>query len=121
MAFEKTKQHISKHKIVYVAVGSALVAATITAIALSQAKQIVVTDAFNVSWKPTKINNITTILERRGHPGNMVRCNQTGELFASQGRAAAANGLSPTSVGRNLAGLTDSVKGLSFTHMGEAK
>ena len=121
MAFEKTKQHISKHKIVYVAVGSAVVAATITAVALCHVKQIVITDAFNISWKPTKINNVTTVLERRGHPGNMIRCNQTGELFASQGRAAAVNGISASGLSKHLAGEYANIKGLSFTNLGEAQ
>ena len=70
-------------------------------------------------YKPTITNEVTTILERRGHPGNQIRWDQTGEVFASQERAATVSGVSPTSLSRHLKN-GKPVKGQTFTNLGEA-
>lgn len=72
----------------------------------------------NINADPIQ-NNITVALVRRGHPGNQILCNQTGEVFASQMRAAKANGISPSSLSEHLRGLKDDVNGLTFENLGE--
>jgi hypothetical protein len=66
-------------------------------------------------------NTVTTILERRGHPGFMVRCKETGEVWASQNRAAACMNISESELSKHLNGLTNHVKGKTFERLGEAK
>lgn len=63
--------------------------------------------------------NYNELLSRRGHPGNAVKCEETGEIFASQNRAAEANNISPTTLRRNLIGEIPDAKGLHFTKLGE--
>lgn len=75
-----------------------------------------------IAWNsPTTINlEQTTTLVRRGHPGNMVKCMETGEVFASQNRAADVMGISRSALSNHLKGDTSSVKGYTFQHRGEA-
>lgn len=63
--------------------------------------------------------NYNEILSRRGHPGNAVKCEETGEIFASQNRAAEANKISPSRLASHLAGNLENVGGLHFTKLGE--
>ena len=66
-------------------------------------------------WKPN--NTTVTVLERRGHPGWVTRCIETGEVYASQTRAAACNDISPSMMSSHLNGQTESVKGLHFERL----
>lgn len=58
-------------------------------------------------------------LIRRGHPGNIIKCVETGEVFASQNRAADALGVSKTALGKHLKGFADSANGYHFELIGE--
>ena len=75
-----------------------------------------------IAWhSPTTINlEQTTTLVRRGHPGNIIKCVETGELFASQNRAADILGISKTSLSQHLKGKRPSVSGYTFENLGEA-
>ena len=59
-------------------------------------------------------------LKRRGHPGYVVRCNETGETFASINRAATMNDISPSTIRNQICGRIPNAKGLTFTKLGEA-
>ena len=59
-------------------------------------------------------------LKRRGHPGYVVRCNETGETFASQNRAAETLGVSPSALSLHLRGDRQRAGGYTFTKLGEA-
>jgi hypothetical protein len=65
-------------------------------------------------------NIIVTDLSRRGHPGNLVLCNETGEVFASQNRAAQAMGINASELSKNIRGLVSDAGGFTFTKLGEA-
>lgn len=65
-------------------------------------------------------NTVITTLERRGHPGWIVKCKETGELFASQNRAAEANGIDPSIMSRHLNGVFENAQGKHFERIGEA-
>lgn len=65
-------------------------------------------------------NPIITYLERRGHPGNIIRCKDTGEVWASQNRCADVMNISRTSLKRHLDGLVENVDGFRFEILGEA-
>lgn len=59
--------------------------------------------------------NYNTVLVSRDNPSIPVRCIDTGEVFASQNRAAQANGLDSSDLSRHLRGVGgDHVKGLRF-------
>lgn len=61
------------------------------------------------------MNNYNTVLVSRDNPSIPVRCIDTGEVFASQSRAAQANGLDSSDLSRHLRGIGgDHVKGLRF-------
>lgn len=76
-----------------------------------------------IAYKPQNVSqNLeqTTVLVRRGHPGNVVKCVETGELFASQNRAASALGIDAAGLSRHLQGKNPHVGGLTFENLGEA-
>jgi hypothetical protein len=65
--------------------------------------------------------SVVTVIERegRGHPGYIVKCIETGELFTSQKRAALAQGVSDSTFSQHLNGLRPHVGGLHFERVGE--
>lgn len=65
-------------------------------------------------------NSVQTILERRGHPGNIIRCKETGEVFASQNRCAELLGITPASLSQHLRGKAEHAGNLHFEILGEA-
>ena len=75
-----------------------------------------------VSWKPHLENNQVIIqsLERRGHPGTVVRCNETGETFASIRRAADVLNIDRSMLKRHLEGVTPDINGKTFAALGDA-
>ena len=60
------------------------------------------------------IDKSVNVLTRRGHAGNVVRCVETGETFASQNRAAQLLGLNKFEVSKHIRGLQDDVEGFHF-------
>lgn len=75
-----------------------------------------------VSWKPHLENNQVIIqsLARRGHPGTVIRCNETGETFASIRRAADVLKIDRSMLKRHLEGVTADINGKTFTALGDA-
>jgi len=64
-------------------------------------------------------NSIAQMLVRRGHPGFIIRCKETGETFASINRAAEMFGTSATRLRSHLAGKTANIFGYTFEKLGE--
>ena len=79
------------------------------------------TKYLSINSPDNSTNVVVTQLARRGHPGNLVRCNETGEVFASQNRAAEFMNLSKGNLSQHLAGKQDSVNGFTFDKIGEAQ
>jgi hypothetical protein len=119
---ERAKAHLRENKKVYIAGGTGLVVGA-AGVLLFGTEQIVIVDAIKVQlgWKSPTTNNITTLLVRRGHPGYVVRCNETGELFASQNRAASMMGINPSAISQQLSGKYEKANGYTFTKLGEAQ
>lgn len=115
---EEIKTHFKKNKKFYIVGGISLtVGAVGGACLMSGGVQIV--DAFKlVNWKSSHTS--MTVLIRRGHPGNIIKCLETGELFASQNRAASLNGISASNLSQHLSGKYDHAGGLHFEKLGEA-
>ena len=60
--------------------------------------------------------NIVTVIARegRGHPGYLVRCKETGDIFSSQSGAASWAGTSAVNMSQHLSGRFPDVYGLHF-------
>lgn len=120
------KSHIQNHKAVYVSGVSCLVVGALAgAISSGKMENKQFADAWkilHIQYKSPNVNNLeqTTVLVRRGHPGNIVKCVETGEIFASQQRASEALGISASNLSRHLRGDMPHVKGLTFEGLGEA-
>lgn len=114
MAENKVKEHFKKYGKLYLGVGIGVVVG-----GLVFNKEIVITIIKNKG--NNNINTVTTNLARRGHPGNIVKCLETGEVFASQNRAAEALGLSKSAVSDQLRGIINDAKGYTFETLGEAQ
>ncbi len=114
------KNHLKKNKVTYcVSIGVGIVAFGAGALAFGNGVQIVDSIKITlVNWKSPHTSQ--TILIRQGHPGNKVRWDQTGELFASQQRAAKASGVDAGNLSRHLNGKQAHVNGNTFTNLGEA-
>lgn len=56
---------------------------------------------------------------RVGHPGFIIKCDQTGEIFPSVFRAAQVMGVARGSMSKHINGKMKSVKGYTFTKIGD--
>lgn len=119
---EKAREHVRANKNAYIAgsvgavVGGVSVFLGVRQVSVTQkAKNIAL-----LNWKPVNNMEQTTVLVRRGHPGNIIKCVQTGELFASQNRAAEALDISRSNLSEHLNGFQPAVSGYTFEKMGEA-
>lgn|SRR5512136_630616 len=112
---ERLKSHIKENKKVYIVGGVCFV--------VGVSSTIVLCNKVRVTGIVIGKNNTltqTTILIRRGHPGNVIRCNETGEVFASQGRTASVMGINAARLSEHLSGKRDQVSGYTFEKLGEA-
>ena len=117
----KTTDHVKKHKVAYISAGAGVAVGVTATLILKQ------TGAGNtaiqkvVAFKTGNVTqNVIQQLARRGHPGIVVKCNETGEVFASLNRAAEAMNINRAGLQRHLQGLKDSVGGFTFEMLGEA-
>lgn len=121
--------HFKKHKAVYISAG--IVTAVGTAAFFLGRRSMRVspeditklsaanTNAGAIIWKP--VQNISQTVIRRGHPGFLVQCVETGEIFASLRRASDVLGIDRGGLSKHLHGLQDAVGGYTFKILGEAQ
>lgn len=113
---EQTKQHLIRNKNTYIVGASCL---AVGAMLSPSAIQIV--DSMKIQiWSPTTNNVQQIVLARRGHPGNIILCKETGEKFASQARAASVNEVNPSTLSKHLSGALAHAGGRTFENLGEA-
>jgi hypothetical protein len=113
---DKIVAHVKENKWAYLAGGAGLIGGVLIA-----PKQIVIVDALKgLQWKSPAANTVTAVLARRGQPGYIIKCNETGEVFASQNRAAQAMDVNPAHLSQHLQGRWPAVKGYTFERLGEA-
>lgn len=65
-------------------------------------------------------DNNTIIIAALGDPGNVVKCLETGEHYASQGQAARNLGVNVARISEHLGGKLENVKGKHFEVLGKA-
>lgn len=129
---DEVRSHFRRNKNTYLAIGAGIGLAGITYLVMKSSVPVTPTipntmdghDVVNVLPRASSFakqtNNITTVLIRRGHPGTMVLCKETGEVFGSIARAAEANGINRPNLSSHLAGRLPHVGGLTFEKLGEA-
>lgn len=115
---DKVKKHLSDNKAIYISAGIGLGVGIITTALLLPRVNV---SQVAIGKDITQLQITEVHLARRGHPGNVIKCNETGELFASQGRAATLLGLSKSNISKHLNGLQPNVDGMTFTKVGEAR
>jgi hypothetical protein len=118
----KIKSHIIENKNIYIAsmAGILVGAAGMKLMTSSQSVNVESWKFTLLNWKSPTNNVVTTTMARRGHPGNMVQCVQTGEVFASVRRAAEVMNLHRRDIFNHLHGEAPDVKGYTFKNLGEA-
>lgn len=118
---ERVVNHLKEHKTTYIcaAAGAVVGAAVGVVVGSSMKSPEAVVETKGIFYKSPV--NITQIVERRGHPGYVIMCNETGEQFASIRRTAKLLGLNPSHISEHLKDLRPDVKGLTFTLIGEAQ
>ena len=116
---QKVKGHFKKHKVKYIVGGTCLVVGGAVGVYLGN-KGIINIQLVNtgVVEQHLTIDKSINVLTRRGHAGNIVRCVETGETFASQNRACDLLGLNRADLSSHLNGVKDDVKGLTFEKVG---
>lgn len=120
----KIKQHFKDHKEAYIAGGVCLatgivIGAVGVLVVKKGGNQTTVAEMTNiVAWKPKQI--IDVYIEALGDPGNVVQDLTTGTIYASQGQAARAIGVSPSTMSQHLSGRVDNLKGHAFIKLGKA-
>jgi hypothetical protein len=118
---QKIKGHFGRHKGKYITGGICLgVGTTIGILYGDKVKNQVRLINLNIGKDNSIVNNITNVTNvvRRGHAGNIVRCVETGEIFASQNRAADLLDISRTALSQHLKGAKDDVNGMHFEKVG---
>ena len=112
---QKVKVHFKKHKVKYIVGGACLVVGGAVGYYLGN-KGIINVQLVNTGSveQHQYIDKSINVLTRRGHAGNVVRCVETGEMFASQNRAAQLLGLNKFELSKHVRGLQDDVEGLHF-------
>jgi hypothetical protein len=116
---EKVKNHFRENKGTYIACG---ITAAISGGSAYLAASAKVSQKAIVIGKDNQVHlEQITVLARRGHPGFIIKCNETGELFASISRAAEMMNLSRPNLTKHLQGKHDNVGGFTFSNLGEAQ
>ena len=124
---EKLKGHFKKYQHVYILAGVILVsvgAGVLIGRSINARKMIKIIGDGAVSLIDSQIDTamisptVNIHLERRGHPGYLVQCLETGEVFASQNRAADVFGFARTQMSNHLNARTPDIKGLHFQRLG---
>lgn len=116
---QKVKGHFKKHKVKYIVGGTCLVVGGTVGYYLGN-KGIINVQLVNTGSveQHQYIDKSVNILSRRGHAGDVIRCLETGETFASQKRAAVVYGVNQGDISKHLKGKKDNVKGLTFEKVG---
>lgn len=119
----KVKAHFEKNKNSYILGGVCFLTGAVAGVAvgMNMSSQTATATQRVIAFKTGDVTqNVIQQLTRRGHPGIVVRCVETGESFASVRRASELLNLNRAELTSHLKGLKDSVGGLTFETLGEA-
>ncbi len=71
-------------------------------------------------WSSGDNNFMRVFINPLGDPGNVVQCVETGTIYASQGQAARALGVTAAEVSNHVCGKVSHVNGQHFVILGKA-
>lgn len=122
----KLKEHIVKHKEVYIASGICFFAGFTIAIMRGKRAElqrgsdglIVTTHPFNFLTNRSTNILIVNQKEGRGHPGYLIRCLEDNSVYPSQEQAAEAMKVYPSVISGHLKGKIADVHGFHFERLG---
>lgn len=121
--FESAKEHIKRHKAVYICVAVGVTSAGITYLIMrSVATQPISSSVTGTAGssvtgtgKKVVISNVSFIsADRKGPPSWVVRCKETGIIFTSQRAAALAMNIEESNLSKHLNGLQASAENYHF-------
>ena len=119
---DEIKSHFEKYKAVYIS-GGILTIVGITCLVTKSAsgphvdREIsqVAKNGIAVNAKNVVMRNVSVIAaNRQGPPSWVIRCVETGDIFASQGAAADAMNISRTAISQQLNGLREHAQDFHF-------
>jgi hypothetical protein len=130
MMFDKIKAHVGRHKTVYF-LGAGITVAGITCFIMrgrlaglgyagpDTATKIVFERPLFLFSNRNKVINVVAVTARdgRGHPGYLVVCEETGDIFLSQIGAAVWAGVSDAIMSLHIRGKLPDVNGLHFKRL----
>lgn len=123
---ENVKDHFKKHKTAYIIGGVAVVSVAVGfAVGFSTYRRLDIQAQAKaqvvglINWKSPAIANAVVVPQ--GHPGFVIQCNETGEIFMSQNQAAKAMDVNPSTLSGHLNGKYDNAGGNTFTRLGVAQ
>jgi adenylosuccinate lyase len=117
----KIKNHLKANTRIYVVGGTCFIVGSGLTAVVAAPQLIQIVDALKVQYKTITVNNIINQMQARGHAGNVIRCNETGEIFASQGHAAELLGIDARNISAQLNGRRKHADGMTFEKLGVAK
>ena len=118
---DKLKQHWQENKKLYIvgATSATIGALGAAAVIFKLSPKIANVQAIQaLTYKSTQ--TVEVWIEALGDPGNIIQDMTTGTIYASQGQAAKALGVSPSYVSQHLNGIRDHVKGHQLKVLGKA-
>lgn len=116
---EKIKTHFKENKKVYIGTSIGFVVGGVGVLLSNNTPTMVkVQEIMNIKYKSPTI--VQLILAALGDPGNVVQCDETGTIYASQGQAAKELGVSPAMVSKHLNGNAEHVGGKHLKKLGKA-
>lgn len=120
IATKPVRRHFKRNADVYKGAGIATGTLAVLAVIVGWQNESIRQSVQQINLFSDVDNVQIAMLERRGHPGNVIRCNETGETFASQNRTAEACKVNAGKLSEHLNGKREHVNGMTFTKLAEA-
>lgn len=116
--------HVKRHKVKYIVGGTCLILGGLLGMYISKGKARVIIDSVTID-EPVinKIQNNVNIMNhigRNGHPGNVIYCNETKQVFKSHREACRELGIDNRDLWAYIKRLKPTARGFTFTSVGEA-
>jgi hypothetical protein len=117
-------EHVKRHKVKYIVGGTCLVLGGLFGMYISSNRAKVLIDSVTID-EPVinKIQNNVNIIShigRNGHPGNVIYCNETKQVFKSHREACRELGIDNRDLWAYIKRLKPTARGFTFTSVGEA-
>jgi hypothetical protein len=122
---EKVKEHIKRNKVAYSCLATGLITAGFTCVIvrgrassqrIGRGTSVTANRGISVVADRSVVTSTVSFISsrRQGAPGWVVRCNETGDVFSSQLKAANAMNIPASEISKQLNGLMKNVRGYTF-------